>query len=85
MRSKCIVVLTPSFDDVTRVRQRIELVFVEALVAESAVKRFNISVLSWLSGIDKVKPDFAIASPASHRDARELGAIVHYDRRGIAT
>lgn len=74
----------PSFDDVTRVRQRVELVFVEALVAESAVKRFAVSLFSWHAGIDKVKSHLAIAGPASHRDACQLRTVVYHDRRRIA-
>ena len=84
MRLKCVVVLTWSFDDVTRVRQRVELVFVEALVAESAVERFDVSVFSWFAGIDKVKSHLTIAGPASHRDTCQLCTVVHHDRRRIA-
>ena len=60
MQSKYVVVRTPGFD----------AVFVGALVAEAAGKKFDVCILSGLAGIDEMELHPTIAGLASHRKPR---------------
>ena len=48
MRSRMIIIKPPGFDDLPRFGQTVEQVFVQALVAETAVEALDESVLAWL-------------------------------------
>ena len=72
---------SPGFDCAPSVEDRRKRVFVEELVAESAVKTLDASVLRGLSGIDEVLGDVCERSPFEHLFARELTAVVRLDDR----
>ncbi len=56
-----------------------EFVLVEAFVTKTTIERFDERVLRRLSGLDEMQPNFAIACPARHGDAREFCSVVHHD------
>ena len=52
MRTHVIVIVAPGFDNRARLVQVDEHVFVQAFIAQPAVKGFDESILDWLSGLD---------------------------------
>ena len=62
MRPDAVVVVAPGFDDRARLRQAPEQVFVEAFIAQPAVKTFDERILYWLARLD-VMPRDVIGRP----------------------
>ena len=69
MRTHVIVVVAPSLDNLACFVQPDEYVFVEAFIAQPAVKGFDESILDWLAGLDIVAGD-SVDGPAQHRATR---------------
>jgi len=76
MRSYFIVVKQPCGSRLARLIQRQERVQVQELVSRSAVERFDVRVLDGLAGIDEVQFDAALSTPAQHRVAGQLRAVI---------
>ena len=68
MRAHVIVVVAPHLDDLAGFAQPDEHVFVEAFIAQPAVKGFDESILDRLAGLDVV-PGNPVDGPAQHRAA----------------
>jgi len=75
-----VVFTPPSLDHNSGMRQADEPVFVQALIAQSAVKRFDIGVLVGLARLDQEQPYTTTMRPRQHRPAAELLAVVGADR-----
>ncbi len=58
-----------------------EAMEVEKFVPNSAVERFNLSILSRLSGIGELKSDLVICAPLQHRSTGELASSIKPHRR----
>ena len=74
-----IVVDPPGFDLGARILDRKELRDVQALVAQPAVERLYVPVLSRLSRMDEVELYPALIRPLLERLRGELGAVIHRD------
>ena len=57
MRTQVIVVVAPGLDNLARLAQADERVFVEAFISQPAVKGFDESILDRLAGLDVVPGD----------------------------
>ena len=68
MGSHGVVVDPPGFDETACFMQRREDMFVEAFIAQPAVKGFDESILHRLSRLDVV-PGHPVDGPAQHRAA----------------
>ena len=55
VRAALIIVAPPGFDDVLGLGERAELVHVQTLVSQSAVKRFNKAILHRFAGSNTVQ------------------------------
>ena len=75
MRAHVIVVVAPRLDELAGFAQPDEHVFVEAFIAQPAVKGFDESILYGLAGLDVV-PGHSVNGPAQHGTAGKLRAIV---------
>ena len=72
-----IVVDAPGFDRRLRIRNRRELVDVQALVAEPPVERFNEWVIRWFSGAGKFKFYTMGIGSTIQRNTNEFGTVIH--------
>ena len=74
MRPTMIVIVVPRFDGCARLGQAQEYMLVQALVAQTAIARFNERILHWLAGRDivPVQPPDRLAQ---HRHAGQLAVI----------
>ena len=75
MRSRMIIIKPPGFDDLPRFGQTVEQVFVQALVAETAVEALDESVLDWLARFD-VMPSHPTRDPTQDSYTSKFAAIV---------
>ena len=82
MRPVLIVVLLPSRDYCSGVRQCREEPFVKAFVPKAAVEAFDKSILCRLARRDIVPADAGLLSPFEYRYRGQLGAVVGDDRGG---
>ena len=85
MRPTFVVVDPPFLDDIARFGERCKHVVVKALVARLPVEAFDEGILRGLTLRDLVKLYAMLRRPRKHRQARQLGAVVHHDRLGQAT
>jgi hypothetical protein len=69
-----VVVTSPCFDDLARLRQAREHVLVQTLVAQSAVEAFE-GILHRLARLDVVSAD-PISHPPEHRNAGEFSPVI---------
>ena len=86
MRSRMIIIKPPGFDDLPRFGQTVEQVFVQALVAETAVEALDESVLDWLARFD-VMPSHPTRDPTQDSYTSKFAAIVadyNLGRRALA-
>jgi hypothetical protein len=86
MRSRMIIIKPPGFDDLPRFGQTVEQVFVQALVAETAVEALDESVLGWLARFD-VMPSHPTRDPTQDSYTSKFAAIVtdyNLGRRALA-
>jgi len=80
MRPILVVVSTPVLGQGPGAEDVCEDMSVEELVADSAIQRFNVRVLSRLSGIDEVQGYVAIRAPLKHCAAGEFRPMVRSKR-----
>ena len=78
-----IVILLPFFKRMAGIGQRAEERFIEAFIAQLAVKAFDKAVLLGLARRDVVPINACILNPFEDRHARELSAIVRHNRFGM--
>src|ERR1700694_2579846 len=78
MRTAMVIVIAPGLDGYPGLGEAQEDMLVKALVAQTAIERFNERILDWLAGRDVVPvepPD----GPAQHRHAGHLAAVIADD------
>lgn len=78
-----IVILLPFFKRMAGIGQRAEERFIEAFIAQLAVKAFDKAVLLGLARRDVVPINACILNPFEDRHTRELSAIVRHNRFGM--
>ena len=74
-----VVVLSPSLDCPTGVRQVDEPVFVEAFVPELSIEAFHIGVLNRLARFDTTELNARSLRPSEHGFAGRFGAVIDDD------
>ena len=79
MRSLCVVVDPPCFDDPAGLRQCPEEVLIEAFIAEARVERFDEPVLRGFARCDVMPFDTVLLLPFQHRTRGQLGPVVADD------
>jgi hypothetical protein len=79
VRSEAIVLLAPVLNLLLRIRQPQEPMYVQALLAEAVVKRFNVRIIGWFARTVKVERHVLVIGPAVERFADKLPAIIHLD------
>src|SRR5689334_18447044 len=77
-----VVLLLPSVDDYTSMRQAPEPVEIQTLVAELAVEAFDMGILRGLARLNEVQRDAVRIGPSIQDLPSELRAIVHGDLLG---
>ena len=85
MRTLCVVVLPPHFDDVPGVSQSIEQMLIEAFIAEPPIETLHESVLGGLAGLDIVPFHTSRLGPFQDRVTGELRAIVRNNHLRLAS
>jgi len=78
MRANVIVIVAPGLDNFACFVQADEHMFVEAFIAQPAVKGFDESVLHRFAGLDVVPSD-PIDGPAQRRATSQFRAVVHQE------
>ena len=77
MRSLFVVLLDPSFGDLTNFGQFFEQVAVEYFYAIGSVKSFDKGVLCGLAGFDDLQLDLIFFCPVGKGHGDEFGTVVH--------
>ena len=75
MRPDIVVMISPQGQFPAPFLQRVEYLFIQQLIAQTAVKAFDKGVLLWLSRIDIVPWDGALVGPLQNDPAGELRPI----------
>lgn len=75
-----IVIDPPSLDLLACIRQVTGLSDIQALIAEAAIERFYVPVLSGFSGLREVELHASLIGPLLKRFRRELRAMIDGDR-----
>ena len=78
MRPGCIVMESPFFDRMTRVKYRRECVLVQKLVVKSTIKALDASILRWFPWIDEVLRDSRQSCPFKHLVAGEFTPVTRF-------
>jgi len=73
-----VVILPPGFDQMARFGEPEEEMFIEALIAQTAVERFAEGILDWFAGRDVV-PVQSPGGPAQHCVAGKFGTVIADD------
>lgn len=73
MRAMLVVVVSPRFDDRLCVVERLELMHVQALVAQAGVEGFNVAVVRGFAGSREVERDAVRVRPGVDR-CGDIGA-----------
>ena len=76
LRSLRAVFPSSHFNHRSRLKQMRELVFVQALVRQPTIDRFDVGVLVRLAGFNEAQREAPITSPLHHRLATELLAAI---------
>ena len=76
MRPAHVVVDPPRLDELAGLGQRLEPVQVEALVAERAIERLDVSIISQFAWSGEAEAALVGIGPQIHHVAGELSAIV---------
>lgn len=79
VRSECVVVNPPFFDDLSGFWQAGEEVLIEALVAQPAVEAFDESVLGRLAGSDVMPFHAPFFLPGQDGAGGQLGTVAHWE------
>jgi hypothetical protein len=79
MRALLVVVLAPAFDDDPCLRQAVEDLAIQKLVAELRVEALTISVLPGAAGLDVGGSRSDGGDPLSYRLGDELRAIARWE------
>jgi hypothetical protein len=73
-----MVFLAPLLNLLLHIRQRQEeLVHVQVLIAEAAIKRFNVQIFGRFTKPREVECDVLVVGPSVERFADKLAAIIH--------
>lgn len=83
MRTQMIVVEAPTRDDLPRFGQIQECMLIQALVPESAVEAFNVSVLHRLARLD-IMPSHPAWNPPENGYTSQFGAVIADNDLGLA-
>ena len=75
MRASLVVVLSPTLSPSTSFLDVEERVGIEQLVADAAVERLDVGILSRTSGLNELQFDRPGRAPLQHGPTRELRAI----------
>ena len=76
MRTDGVIILSPGFHEVPGVRQRMEKMLVQKLIADFAVKALGKTILAGFARRDVVPLDAMILRPLQNNPACELSAVV---------
>lgn len=82
MWPETIVFLAPVLGFIPCVVQRWEPVYIQALVAETAIKRFNVRAICWFTRPREIQHYVLVVGPAVERLADKLAAIIDLDALG---
>src|ERR1700722_14702303 len=80
MRSDLVVIHSPGFCSLSSVVDIKKGVRVKQLVADPAIERFDIRILSRLSGLDELQINRLGCGPLQHRPTRKLRTVIEPDR-----
>ena len=78
MRPRCIVIESPFFDRMTRVKYRRQCVLVQELVAKYIIKALDASILRWFHWIDEVLRDSTQSCPFKHLVAGDFTPVIRF-------
>ena len=76
MRTKPIVILSPGFQKLLRIRDGRGVVDVQEFIAQATVETFDKAVLYRLSRPDEVRLDAPAVGPSVQRPGGEFGAVI---------
>jgi hypothetical protein len=79
--SLLVVLASPRLDDRPSVSQAREPVFVQTLVAQSTVERFDLGILVRLARLDQAQRHCIAIGPGEHRFPAELRTVVGANHR----
>ena len=79
VRSTHVVIDPPTFDSLIGFFHRIEPAYVQTLVAEQPVERFDEAVVDRRTGSAEVNPNPTMIGPEVEHPTRELAAVVRED------
>ncbi len=79
MGSNVIVILSPSFDDLSGVFERLEFVNVETFIPQAPVGGLANAVICGLAGAREAQIDRVFPCPVVKRFGREFGAVIYGD------
>jgi hypothetical protein len=85
MRTRFIIIASPTFQFLSCVRQTGEHLSIEALVPQPSVEAFHVAVLDGTAGLDKVQFHSHLMCPDIHRLTRELTTVIGRDGFWYAT
>ena len=85
MRSECVVVDPPFFDDPSGLWQADEEMLVETLVTQSAIEALDEAILHWLARGNIVPFNLGLVRPAEDGVGRELGPVIADNHLRLAT
>ena len=69
----------PSLDQDPGLRERVEDLAVEQLIAQGSVEAFTIAILPWRSGRDIQRLHADLGEPLLHRRRDKLRAVAHWE------
>lgn len=76
MRTVAVVIPSPGFDPLRRIRQVPEPARVQTLISELPIEALHEGVLDRLAGLDEVELDATLVSPLIERTTREFRAVI---------
>ena len=85
MRTLCVIVDPPFFDDFSGLTNAGEPVLVQAFLAVSSVETFDIGVLGRFAGVDEIELDAVIISPSIQRAPAQFRAVINDQDIGVSS
>lgn len=79
MRPDLIVAVAPVFDNASSFVHVGEPLQIQTLGTKTPVERFDVSILHWLSGLDKEHPYLILIRPQIEFVSGELGPVIRLD------
>jgi len=76
VRSFCVVVDPPVFDDLPRLADACEPVLIQTLIPEPPIETLDVGILGRLAWVDEVQLHAVVICPGIKRAPSQFGAII---------